>query len=289
MAKNIIKRPSSGRKRSRDKGGTVEATAKQIPKTRLLEIALASVALIVGVVGIVLWVLSIEHRELVYAVNPIRTTIVSAEACSPDFQVSYRGVDLGCADITVAHVAIWNDGNLSIRPENVRRDVVVFTDPAAAILDASVRGLNGKETGFATTYDEESWERGRVKVSWQMLEKNEGDSVQITYLGAPTVDIYVDGKIEGFGTVKRIDLGLAPKQGKSWTEVFESQKQSQIVWWVLFGLAILATLTVIIEWRRGFRDISRFTVISMCVVTWLYAIMFFFVTPKFVSWPPFGF
>jgi hypothetical protein len=281
------------RKRSPAKGKIVDSTAENRTRASWLRISLEILAIIIGLAGLAYGLMSREHRELVYAVNPIRTTIVSAEACSTDFRVSYRGEDLGCEDITSAQVAIWNRGNASIRPENVLKSIVIFTDPEVKILDASVRGYHNVETKFAIVYDKESWERGRIPVSWQILQKNDGDSIQLIYLGTSSVNIYVEGKIEGFDVVKRIDLGLAPKQGKSWTELYESQKISQIIWWTTVSLAILTILILIIDWRRGFRifrtRISKIFWVTGCIYILAVVVTFYFTTPKFLNWPPFGF
>jgi hypothetical protein len=275
------------------RGKTAGTALKRTRPTNYVGIAALILAIIGIVVPTVLWAISREHRELVYAVNPIRTTIVSAEQCSPELRVSYRGEDLGCVDITGAHVAIWNNGNVSIRQDNVRKDVVIFTDPEVQILDAKLRGLNGKETEFAITYDEESWKHGRIKVSWQILEKNEGDSIQITYLGLPSINIYVDGKIEGFGMVKRIDLGLVPKEGSSWTELFESQKRSQQTWLYMAISTFVITLLILVAVWWGFLNLRGWQrkvsiIVPLCWL-WLWVGLLFFSTPKFVHWPPFGF
>ncbi len=296
MAKRAIKRSSLRQKRTRAKGKTAGTAVKRTRPTNYVGI----VALILAIIGIVvptmLWAISREHRELVYAVNPIRTTIVSAEQCSPELRVSYRGEDLGCVNITSAQVAIWNNGNLPIKLEHIRNErktVVILTEPSVKILDASVRGKNGKETGFAIIHDNESWESGRIEVSWQILEKNEGDSIQIIYQDTPTVNIYVDGKIEGFGMVKRIDLGLVPKEGRSWTELFESQKRSQQTWLYMAISTFVITLLILVAVWRGFLNLRGWQrkvsiIVPLCWL-WLWVGLLFFLTPKFVHWPPFGF
>jgi hypothetical protein len=295
MAKRATKRHPARQKRTRFKGKTADTVAKPTKKTDWVGITALILTVIFGILAtVVIPQITKERRELVYAINPIRTTVVSADACSPDLRVSYRGVDLGCVDITGAHVAIWNEGNVSIRQDNIRKDVVIFTEPEVQILDAKLRGLNNnKETGFAIVYDEELWEHGRIGVSWNLLEGNEGDSIQITYLGLPSVNIYVDGKIEGCGAVKRINLGPDSNQGKSWTDLYKSQKQADQIWLYSFVLTIVVTLLVGIAWWRGFiipRGWQRKVrlLFPLCLL-WLYVGLLYFVTPKFVHWPPFGF
>lgn len=169
MAKRVAKGLSPRLKKARAERRTKETAVKHEQKTNPVGIA----ALILAIAGIiiptVLWAVSKDHRELVYAVNPVRTTVVSAVECSPDLRVLYRGVDLGCENITSAQVAIWNSGNLSIRSENILKDVVIITEPEVEILDASVRGYHNEETKFAIVYDQELWMHGRIPVSWQIL------------------------------------------------------------------------------------------------------------------------
>ena len=178
------------------------------------------VGLLFGLVGIAVAIYfgltSKRRRELVFSVNPVRTRVVTAGQAT-DLQVLYRDEPLGSIDITAVQLAIWNDGNESIKTEHIReetkqisketghirREIVVTTKPQVRILEASVR-TGSPDTGFNLLDSTDSKAKGRVPVSWGILEKNRGASIQLLYLGTPEVDILVEGLIEGQGHAKRI-------------------------------------------------------------------------------------
>ncbi len=295
MPKRKAKIIRSKKRRTRIVSKTTDRAVKRNVGKDWIGIVSIIITVILGIIlPILIPQITRDRRDLVYAINPIRTTIVSASACPPDLHITRGGIDLGCVDVTSAHVAIWNDGNLSIRsPENVLKDIVIFTEPEVEIIDASVRGYHNEETKFAITYDEALWKHGKILVSWKILQKKDGDSVQITYLGTPNVNIYVDGKIEKPGSLTRIDLGPDPNQGKTWKTLYESQKISGQVW--LYSIIFAAVLTILIGisiWRHyinirgGQRKITIFVPLG---VLWFYIGLLYFLTPKFMHWPPFGF
>ncbi|MDP2954592.1 MAG: hypothetical protein Q8O76_14915, partial [Chloroflexota bacterium] len=102
----------------------------------------SGVSLLLAVVGIVFGVFtywtSQKERELVFTVNPVRTTVVSAGQAT-ELEVLHRGKPVSGSDITAVQIAIWNAGKQSIRPENVLDGISIFTQPPVPILEASIR------------------------------------------------------------------------------------------------------------------------------------------------------
>ena len=50
-------------------------------------------------------------------------------------------------------------------------------------------------------------QNGRVTISWQILEQNDGGIIQLIYTGNPEVNIRVDGVIEGQKEIEQIVYG----------------------------------------------------------------------------------
>ena len=167
------------------------------------------IAILVGLFGVAAAVyfglVSRKRRDLVFSVNPIRTRVVSSRQAT-DLSVSYQNEPLGNVDITAVQLAIWNAGNESIKTEHIRREIIVTTNPRVRILEASVRKVS-HDTGFNLPDSTDSKAEGKVPLSWEILERNDGASIQLLYLdnplGTSEVDILIEGLIEGQGRPKR--------------------------------------------------------------------------------------
>ena len=201
------------------------------------------IGILVGIFGVAVAVYfglaSRKRRELVFSINPIRTRLVSSGQAT-DLKVSYQNEPLGNVDITAVQFAIWNAGNESIKTEHIRRDIIVTTNPQVRILEASVRKVS-PDTGFNLLDTTDSKAEGKVPLSWEILERNEGASIQLLYLDVPLntseVDILVEGLIEGQGHPK-------PKATSSSFKSLEAHRKSlrnQILSAAISFLVLLVT------------------------------------------------
>jgi len=246
------------------------------------------VGLLIGVVGVALAVFfylsSQTERELVYAVNPVRTAVVTAGRAT-ELAVLHRGQPLGDVDVTAAQVAIWNAGTQSIRQENVLQDIVIFTVPSVPILEVSIRERSRDVTGFALVETPEWLAQGIVPVSWRILEGNDGASVQLIYQGRQEVQVCVRGVIEGTAGVKEARLGVTIKTPE---EQLRGQSRMRQVWGILallFGIITILSIVVVLIRPRQWRDLLNiiFALGLFGAATWQY----FSISTGL--WPPFGF
>jgi len=202
------------------------------------------VGILVGLVGIAIGVyfglISRRRRELLFSVNPVRTKVVTSGQAT-DLKVLYRDESFGDIDITAVQLAIWNAGYESIKKGHVRKEIVVTTKPQVRILEASVR-TGSPDTGFNLLDSTDSKAKGRVPVSWEILEKNEGASIQLLYVGTPEVDILVEGLIEGQGHAKRI---VTSSSLKSPQEHRKTRRQQSL--WVVISL-VFSVVTAILQY-----------------------------------------
>lgn len=201
------------------------------------------VGILVGLVGLAVGLyfglISRRRRELLFSVNPVRTKVVTSGQAT-DLKVLYRDESLGDIDITAVQLAIWNAGYESIKKGHVRKEIVVTTNPQVRILEASVR-TESPDTGFNLLESTDLKAKGRVPVSWEILEKNEGASIQLLYLGTPDVDISVEGLIEGQGRAKRI---VTSSSLKSPQEHRKTRRQQSL--WVVISL-VFSVVTAILQ------------------------------------------
>ncbi len=170
-------------------------------------------ATVVGIiVMVVLFFVGQTERDLVYAVNPVQTKIVT-QGQARELEVLHKGEKLGDVDITAVQVAIWNTGGESIRATNVLKEVVIWTHDGVPVLEATVvkQSRDVEVTGLGIVEDSEEMRKGRIRVRWDILEKNDGASFQLICLGATEINVGVEGLIEGSGEVRRIVSGVKVK------------------------------------------------------------------------------
>jgi hypothetical protein len=80
---------------------------------------------------------SIQSPNLTFSRNPSKLEIVAASKSSK-FSVDYNGQPVS-GDISIAQIAIWNQGNKPIKAEDILAPVILHTTPGVGILEASVR------------------------------------------------------------------------------------------------------------------------------------------------------
>lgn len=239
---------------------------------------------VVSVVLAVVFYLALQkERELVYAANPIRTTVVAAGQSS-DLEILHGGKQIAGVDITAAQVAIWNAGKQSVRRDNVLEDVVIFTEPSVQILEASIRVRSRDVTGFTLRDTVQSRQEGKVPLSWHILEENDGGSVQLIYAGPQEINIGVRGTIEGLRGIKRVELGVKIKTP---TEQIQEQQQNRRFLGIMalfYGALSIVTVAAALirrRWRYLFPAVSILSMFGICLWLWL--------SITRIPWPPFGF
>ena len=198
------------------------------------------VTLLALIVMVVLFFVGQKERDFVYAVNPVQTKIVT-QGQARELEVLHKGKELGDVDITAIQVAVWNAGDESIRATNVLKEVVIWTHDGAPILEATIanQSRDVDVTGLRIVDDPEEQSKGRVRVRWDILEKNDGASFQLICLSATGISVGVDGLMEGSGEVRQILSG-----GKVRTPTEQVREMGQLRWfgWVflVFGGVFLS-------------------------------------------------
>jgi 4-amino-4-deoxy-L-arabinose transferase-like glycosyltransferase len=251
------------------------------PWFRVVEVVLVLAGIIIPSL---LYFSSRAERELVYAVNPVRTTVVTAGQAS-ELAVFHEGEPLGNVDVTAAQVAIWNAGKQSIREENILEDVVICTDPPVLILEASIRQCSREVTEFTLIETPELLASGRVPVSWNILEKNDGASVQLIYVGAQEVDFHVEGVIEGLRGIRDVELGVKIKTPQEQIRAQQSSRTIYGIMAIIFGVLVIFAIVGAFLKPRRWRDL--FDVAFALGILGLSIWGYFSISTHL--WPPFGF
>lgn len=264
---------------------------KKIGRHPILMVGSFGITLVALVVMVVLFFVSQSEGNLVYAINPVRTRIVTLGQTS-GLEVRLRGIDLGPVDITATQIAIWNAGDASIRRYNILRTVEIYTDPSVRILEASIvsssRDLD--ITDIALEESPDLWNKGVIPLSWNILERNDGASIQIMYLGTPDVEINVRGLIESSGEIEEVGQDI---KIKSAAEQYKSSKPPWYIYVIIASMPVFATAMLIRDFRKDLVKKKRVGVaISIANSALLFGVAVYFLFSflgKGTMKPPFGF
>lgn len=167
------------------------------------------IGIFLGVIGLLwsgifaLW--SIEESDLTYMINPIKTTIFTAEKMS-SLKVYTQGKEIK-KDITAIQISIWNQGKKSIRPEDILKTIEIYSEPPVEIIEALIRNISREVTHFQIETNAIS--QGVIKPKWNILEKNDGASIQLIFAGPSHTKFKLRGIIEGQKEIT--NSGQSPK------------------------------------------------------------------------------
>ena len=104
-------------------------------------------------------------------------------------------------------MAIWNAGNTPIRTENIL-DPVTIVIPGAVILEATIRKVSRPLVKLEMNSGEA--QKGKLQLSWAILEHADGAVIQIIYSGKPGALMIIEGTVEGQG---RLAIELHDRTG----------------------------------------------------------------------------
>lgn len=159
--------------------------------------AINLIAAIIGVIGLPLsfyfYHAAKEYPLLTYYISPAKAVVVKAGQASKLTALYDNKVIT--TDITAAQIVLWNGGSRSIKGTDVLQPVVIHVGSDTPILEASVRKISREVIQLKLNTEE--LDKGRVSVSWNILEPNDGGIVQLIYAGDPEVNVDVSGIIEG--------------------------------------------------------------------------------------------
>jgi hypothetical protein len=200
--------------------------------------ALGVVGIAASLVGLLLavyfYLKSRSVRNLVYHVHPAKTIVVRSGQASR-MNVTFNDKIIA-SDVTAAQLALWNRGSLSIRPENILKPIVIYTQNDTPVLEASIRKTSRDIVGLKL--DETDYEHGRVTVSWRILEQNDGGVIQLIYEGGADIDIKIGGVIEGQHDLEQTERG-------SWSDFSRKlNKTTRIMGWLTAAFGALLIVPI---------------------------------------------
>lgn len=82
-------------------------------------------------------------------------------------------------------------------------------DGSPSILEATIRKTSRDVVGLDMRGEELA--KGRLGLSWNILEQDDGGSIQIVYAGPPGATVHLEGVIEGQRSIERYDFSAMPR------------------------------------------------------------------------------
>jgi hypothetical protein len=250
----------------------------------------------VGVVGAIASILGVllavyvyqeskEYPQFTYYVHPVKASVLKPGQASK-LGCNFEGQSI-TSDITVAQIAVWNQGKRSIKRDNILKPIVLYTTNGAPILEATVRKQSRDVVHLEL--DRTEIQKGRVLVSWNIAEQNDGGVIQVIYLGGSEVPIGLEGVIEGQRTLEKVDYGEIIKSPE---EQFRSRTLGDRIFRVftIIGGATLLLLGAMLR-RASKRDrfgamLSLVTIVIGILVIVGFGVLGILTHPV---GPPFGF
>jgi hypothetical protein len=205
---------------------------------------IGSIASVLGVVlAIYFYTEGREKHELAYYVNPARAVVVQKGSASK-LTVTFDNQPV-TTDITAAQIAVWNEGKLPIRKDDILKSILLRTE-GAPILEASVRKISRDVTQFSIS--DREIHNGQVLLSWNILEHNDGAIIQVIYAGGPFVKVWLDGVVEGQPALTN---AIPP---------------SRTTWWVIFVFTMLGFADLVLYYlTKSMPKILRFGVMAVLI------------------------
>lgn len=224
---------------------------------------------------------------LTYYVHPSRAVVVKAGQASK-LTIDYANKEIK-SDITAVQIAIWNQGKSPIKKGSILKPIVLRTENGVPILEVSIRKISRDVTNLVL--DSQDNDKGRVTLSWDILERNDGGIVQLIYAGGPETKITVDGVIEG-------QEGIAQLQSAVTLQSSEEQLRSERKANRYMGLfvtsmggltAMLSVILFVWSLRKGTRFDFRLDWILLVLPFAILATGVYMLTQAQEVGPPFGF
>jgi hypothetical protein len=131
------------------------------------------------------------HRELTYAIQPVRTAIVQVNQKS-DIVVTYKGKPV-VGDLEAAQIMIANAGQEPIERNDILSPLALVVSNATIVeRSLSVPAKIGTEFTLSTNLG-----TPRLSLDWKVLERGDNPVIQVLYAGERNASIALEGRTKG--------------------------------------------------------------------------------------------
>lgn len=194
---------------------------------------IAALASIIAIpLSVYLFTLTQSYPQLTYYVYPIRAAVLQTGQASK-LAATFDNQPVQ-SDITVAQVAVWNEGRRAVKRTDILKPLVISTEGNVPILEATLTKITRDVTQLSLNTDE--LQRGRVTVNWSILEQNDGGFIQLIYAGNPQVRIQAEGVVEGQPKINFLEFTGTIKSA---AEQYESERRSYSTYYLFLIAGVM--------------------------------------------------
>jgi hypothetical protein len=138
----------------------------------------------------------LKEREPTFIVDPIVSTIVDKELVKdkPLKILNSKGIEI-TQDVNVLTFYFFNQGNESIRQENILSDLTLSLPINCEILDYKILKVSRDVSKIRLLKNDSI--KNSISINFKILEKSDGFTGQIIYLGGKENRLALRGEIEG--------------------------------------------------------------------------------------------
>jgi hypothetical protein len=163
------------------------------------------------------YLLSVERRSPVIAVESNRTEIIDGESISEmPIKVTRRNGEQITSNLYSARVYFWNDGRQSIGSENVLKPLRIAVGGGnEGIIYHRIVSRSRSITELSTKLDSsqglqisELGAPNHLLLDFRILEENDGGVIQILYTGSKSAEIRLEGVVENSERLGRIQKSV---------------------------------------------------------------------------------
>jgi hypothetical protein len=160
------------------------------------------------------------ERAPTFVVDPVRTKIIDSKLFPNSALKVTRADNVEVkGDVTSLMAYFWNDGKQSIKPGDVigRPLTLTLEDSNAEILDYKILRVCRPKPVEVNVRPSDTNTKRELLLDFNILEENDGLSLQIIYVGNPASQLTISGVIEGARNIRSNDIVSG---GQFWSELF---------------------------------------------------------------------
>lgn len=271
-----------------------QSTSIYFTSRRLAIIGLFT-TIIAAIIAYYFFLESQKLSVLTYYIHPVKAIVIDSTRSSK-FEIYYDGKEIK-SSITTVQIAIWNEGNLAIKMDDVLKDIIIKTKNGTPILEATIRNQTRDVINFKL--DSQDIQNGRLGVRWKILEESDGGIIQITYIGSPNTLFEFEGIVEVQGQIRELTF---PGKIKNAMEQYTTQRKENKRFGIMFAVLFLVyslLFLLILKVKRKSKIIARSKLMNKLFKVLTYAIplliimigvaSYYFLYYKQTPNPPFGF
>lgn len=162
-----------------------------------INIISVALALISISLSIYFYLDSQKKRQPVFIHSPEISQIFDNDISSPKIRVIDEAGNIIKKDIYLKTTVIWNEGDIPIEPDDVRKPVILKGTGIEQLLDYKIIEQTDPEVSAFRLTKLDSPENIQLKLEWNHFDPNHGAKIQLIYTGQSNPLLAYEGKIVG--------------------------------------------------------------------------------------------